>query len=38
MRTLQVGLRVPDLGRSLEFSTHLGYEAVGTVPETDVAV
>jgi lactoylglutathione lyase len=34
MRTLHVGLRVEDLGRSLEFYEHLGYDVVGTVPET----
>ena len=35
MRTLHVGLRVEDLNRSLEFYSNLGYEVVGTVPETD---
>ena len=34
MRTLHVGLRVEDLVRSLEFYRNLGYEVVGTVPET----
>ena len=34
MRTLHVGLRVEDLGRSLGFYTSLGYEVVGRVPET----
>ncbi len=34
MRTLHVGLRVEDLGRSLEFYQNLGYDIVGTVPET----
>src|SRR4051812_25823939 len=34
MRTLRVGLRVEDLERSLVFYTDLGYEVVGTVPET----
>jgi lactoylglutathione lyase len=34
MRTLHVGLRVNDLERSLAFYTRLGYEVVGTVPET----
>ena len=34
MRTLHVGLRVEDLDRSLEFYTNLGYDVVGTVPET----
>jgi catechol 2,3-dioxygenase-like lactoylglutathione lyase family enzyme len=35
MRTLHVGLRVGDLDRSLEFYQRLGYEVVGTVPETE---
>ena len=35
MRTLHVGLRVEDLKRSLAFWTGLGYEVVGTVPETE---
>ena len=35
MRTLHVGLRVEDLERSLGFYTSLGYEVVGTVPETE---
>src|SRR3982750_576607 len=35
MRTLPVGLRVEDLERSLGFYTTLGYEVVGTVPETE---
>lgn len=35
MRTLHVGLRVEDLGRSLDFYVTLGYEVVGTVPETE---
>jgi catechol 2,3-dioxygenase-like lactoylglutathione lyase family enzyme len=34
MRTLHVGLRVEDLGRSLGFYQNLGYDVVGTVPET----
>jgi lactoylglutathione lyase len=34
MRTLHVGLRVAELERSLDFYTTLGYEVVGTVPET----
>ena len=34
MRTLHIGLRVEDLERSLGFYTSLGYEVVGTVPET----
>jgi lactoylglutathione lyase len=35
MRTLHVGLRVEDLERSLEYYAHLGYERVGTVPDTE---
>lgn len=35
MRTLHVGLRVEDLERSLAFYTALGYEVLGTVPETE---
>ncbi len=34
MRTLHVGLRVQDLQRSLEYYANLGYETVGTVPDT----
>jgi len=34
MRTLHFGVRVADLARSLEFYTAVGYEVVGTVPET----
>jgi mRNA interferase MazF len=34
LRTLHFGLRVADLGRSLAFYTAVGYEVVGTVPET----
>ena len=34
MRTLHFGMRVADLTRSLEFYSRLGYEAIGTVPET----
>jgi lactoylglutathione lyase len=34
MRTLHFGLRVADLERSLAFYTALGYEVIGTVPET----
>lgn len=34
MRTLHVGLRVTDLGRSLAFYTAIGYEVVGSVPDT----
>jgi lactoylglutathione lyase len=34
MRTLHFGLRVADLDRSLAFYTAVGYEVVGTVPET----
>jgi lactoylglutathione lyase len=34
MRTLHVGLRVSDLGRSLSFYTAVGYQVVGTVEGT----
>jgi lactoylglutathione lyase len=34
MRTLHFSLRVADLGRSLAFYTAVGYEVVGSVPET----
>lgn len=34
MRTLHVGLRVQDLGRSLAYYGTLGYEVVGRVPDT----
>ncbi len=34
MRTLHFGLRVSDLDRSLAFYTAIGYEVVGSVPET----
>jgi len=34
MRTLHLGLRVTDLERSLAFYTAVGYQVVGTVPET----
>ena len=34
MRTLHVGLRVADLERSLAFYTAVGYEVVGSVPDT----
>ena len=36
MRTLHVGLRVADLERSLAFYTAVGYEVVGSVPETAI--
>ncbi|WP_030517076.1 VOC family protein [Nocardia sp. NRRL WC-3656] len=36
MRTLHIGLRVTDLGRSLAFYTAIGYEVVGSVPETPI--
>jgi lactoylglutathione lyase len=36
MRTLHFGLRVADLGRSLAFYAALGYEVVGSVPETPI--
>jgi lactoylglutathione lyase len=34
VRTLHVGLRVADLDRSLAFYTAVGYEVVGSVPDT----
>jgi lactoylglutathione lyase len=34
MRTLHFGLRVADLERSLAFYAAVGYEVVGSVPET----
>jgi lactoylglutathione lyase len=34
MRTLHFGMRVTDLDRSLAFYTAVGYEIVGSVPET----
>jgi len=34
MRTLHIGLKVADLERSLAFYTGLGYEVLGSVPET----
>ena len=34
MRTLHCGLRVTDLERSIAFYTTVGYEVVGSVPET----
>jgi lactoylglutathione lyase len=34
MRTLNFGLRVTDLDRSRAFYTALGYEVVGTVPDS----
>lgn len=36
MRMLHVGLRVEDLERSLTFYAGLGYETVGTVPDTEL--
>lgn len=36
MRTLHFGLRVADLDRSLAFYTAVGYEVVGSVPETGI--
>ena len=36
MRTLHVGLRVEDLERSLAVYTSLGFEVVGTVPDTEL--
>jgi lactoylglutathione lyase len=34
MRTLHFGLRVADVDRSLAFYTAIGYEIIGSVPET----
>jgi lactoylglutathione lyase len=34
MRTLHFGIRVADLDRSLAFYTAVGYEIVGSVPDT----
>jgi lactoylglutathione lyase len=36
VRTLHIGLRVTDPGRSLAFYTAVGYEVVGSVPETPI--
>src|SRR3954447_7917641 len=36
MRTLQLGLRVAHLPRSLEFYVGLGYEVLGDVPGTEL--
>jgi lactoylglutathione lyase len=36
VRTLHIGLRVTDLGRSLAFYAAIGYEVVGSVPETPI--
>jgi lactoylglutathione lyase len=36
MRTLHCGLRVTDRERSIEFYTAVGYEVVGSVPETGI--
>jgi lactoylglutathione lyase len=38
VRTLHFGLRVADLERSLAFYTALGYEVVGSVPETPIGL
>jgi lactoylglutathione lyase len=35
MRTLHIGLQVADLERSLAFWTGLGYQVLGSVPETE---
>lgn len=35
MRMLHLGLRVTDLDRSLAFYRAVGYDVLGTVPETD---
>jgi lactoylglutathione lyase len=34
MRTLHFGLRVADPGRSLAFYTAVGYQVIGSVPNT----
>ena len=34
MRTLHIGLRVSEIEKSLKFYEAIGYEAIGTVPET----
>ncbi|MFD9698360.1 VOC family protein [Lentzea sp. NPDC059081] len=36
MRTLHIGLRVDDLERSLGFYRAVGYEVVGSVPDTPI--
>jgi lactoylglutathione lyase len=36
MKTLHVGLQVTDIDQSTEYYTSLGYEVVGTVPETEI--
>jgi lactoylglutathione lyase len=36
MRTLHFGLHVADLERSLAFYTAVGYEVVGSVPDTEL--
>jgi lactoylglutathione lyase len=36
MRTLHVGLRVLDRARSVAFYTAVGFEVVGSVPETEI--
>jgi lactoylglutathione lyase len=36
MRTLHFGLRVADLEKSIAFYTALGYEVIGSVPETEL--
>ena len=36
MRTLHLGLRVADLGRSIAFYTSIGYEVLGDVPATEL--
>ena len=36
MRTLHVGLQVPDLERSIAFYTAVGYEVLGKVPATEL--
>jgi lactoylglutathione lyase len=36
VRTLHFGIHVADLGRSLAFYTAVGYDVVGSVPETGI--
>jgi lactoylglutathione lyase len=36
MRTLHVGIRVADLERSVAFYIGLGYQVMGTVPDTEI--
>src|SRR5919112_5834778 len=36
MRTLHLGLRVAEMGRSIAFYTAIGYEVLGEVPVTEL--